>query len=192
MPLSNVINVDPATPVTLEMMEQYAQILGADGITGALSAISDATTNQALVTVPAAAIAGAVAGSVFYLHAFGITSMPASAPPTLAFDAYSGGSAGTALATMTAFTPTVSLAAALWDVEAWVTFYSTTTAQALVKASIASSTSTAAANTYLAGSNSATPVTVPANTPLTLNAVMGSAVASSSFQGLAGFWSQES
>jgi hypothetical protein len=135
-------------------------------------------------------VANGVAGSVFYLKATGILTMPASGMPTLAFNCYSGGSGGTALATMTAFTPTASLAAALFDVEAFITFYSATTAQALVNASVSSSASTAAANTYLAGNNSATAVTVTAGQTLSLNAVMGSAVSASSFQCVAGFYAQ--
>jgi len=194
-------NVAPSSPVTFEwltaLMESQAQeqaaLFPATGLTAHGTAVSDATTNTALVTVPAAnVLAGAVAGSVFYLRAYGIVSAPASAGATLAFNGYSGGSGGTALATMTAFTPTASLSSALFDVEMWVNFYSATTAQALVKAAISSSTSTAAAALYLAGNNSATPVTITAGASLTLNAVMGSAVSGSSFEAVAGYWDQVS
>jgi hypothetical protein len=201
-------NVAPGSPLTWEMYQQLtesqsadaatqaldatlAQVYPASGLTAHGAAISNATTNTAMVTVPAAnVLASAVAGSIFYLRAYGIVSAPASAGATLAFNGYSGGSGGTALATMTAFTPTASLAAALFDVEMWVNFYSATTAQALVKAVISSSTSTAAASTFLAGNNSATPVTVTAGTSLTLNAVMGSAVSGSSYEALAAYWNQ--
>lgn len=188
-------NIAPSSPATYEFVvdtfAQLAQDFPADGLTAAGASVSDAVTNTALVTVPAANVAQqAVAGSVFYLRAYGIVSMPATGMPTLAFNGYSGGSGGTALATMTAFTPTASLAAALFDVDMWVSFYSATLAQALVRAAISSSASTAAASVFLAGNNSATAITVTAGHSLTLNAVMGSAVASSSFQAVAGYWNQ--
>jgi hypothetical protein len=182
---------DPAGPASLQYVaDQLATLLPADGPTSHGTAISDATTNTALTTVPAANVLPAVGGSIFYLRAYGIVSAPASAMATLAFNGYSGGSAGTALATMTAFSPTASLSAALFDAEMWVNFYSATTAQALVKLSISSSTTTAAAAVYLAGNNSATPVTVTAGSSLTLNAVMGSAVSGSSYESLGAYWDQ--
>jgi hypothetical protein len=162
------------------------------GLTVAGSSISDATTNTALVTVPAAAVAGAVAGSVFYMHGAVILASPASAMPTIAFHAYSGGSAGTVLDNFAAATMTASLLAtfSIADIEAWVEFYSATTVQAVLKASVSNSGSASTALNYVAGNASATPVTVVAGTKLTLNAVMGSAVAASSFQGIFGFWDQ--
>lgn len=192
MPLSTNALSAPSSPISLTQLQAYASPLNAVAAVTAGTSISNATTNQALVTVPASAVTGCVAGSVMYLHAWGITSQPASAMPTMAFNLYSGGSAGTALATMTAFTPTASLSAALWDAQAWVSFTTTTSVQALVKVSISSSTSTAAANTYLAGNNSATAVTVTAGQILDLNCVFGSAVASSSFQMVGSYWAQES
>jgi len=189
-------NVAPGSPVTYEFYQQFieplAQADNASGLTAHGTAVSNATTNTALITVPAATIqSNAVAGSVFKLRAQLIISAPASAGATLAFNGYSGGSSGTALATMTAFTPTASLSSALADVEMWVNFYSTTTAQCSVVARISSSTSTAAAAVYLAGSNSATPVTVTVNSSLTLNAVMGSAVSGSTYEAIAAYWAQE-
>jgi hypothetical protein len=197
--------VSPSSPVTYEWLQAYeesqasdaatqaldatlAQVYPATGLTAHGAAISDATTNTALVTVPASNIlATAVAGSIFYLRAYGITSQPASSGATLAFNGYSG---GTALATMTGIAAVNSAAAALFDVEMWVNFYSATTVQCLVRAAISSSNSTAAAAVYLAGNNSATPVTVTAGTSLTLNAVMGSAVSGSSYEAVAGYWNQ--
>lgn len=188
-------NIAPSSPATYEfVVDTFAQLsedFPADGLTVHGAAISNATTNTAMVTVPSPTIAAqAVAGSVFYLRAYGIVSAPSSAGATLAFNGYSGGSAGTALATMTAFTPTASLSSALFDVEMWVNFYSTTLAQALVRAAISSSTTTAAASVYLAGNNSATAVTVTAPNSLTLNAVMGSAVSGSTYEAVAGYWNQ--
>jgi hypothetical protein len=156
------------------------------------TSVSNATTNTALVTVPAASVGNAVAGSVFYLRAAGILASPSTGMPTLAFHAYSGGSSGTVLDTFTGPTMTASLVAtnSMFDVEAWVSFYSATTVQAVIKATISTSGTTSAAAVYLNGNASATPVTVTAATSLTLNAVMGSGVASSSYEATAGFWNQ--
>jgi hypothetical protein len=187
-------NISPGSPFTYEeavdLFQQIASANSASGLTAHGTSISDATTNTALVTIPNTITENAQAGNAWELAAYGIVSMPASGQPTLAFNGYSGGSAGTALATMTAFTPTASLAAALFEVYMRVQFYSATTVQCIVKATISSSTSTAAASLYLAGNNSATPVTVTQGTSLTLNMVMGSAVASSSYEQLDGYWDQ--
>lgn len=198
-------NVTPADPVTYEYLQDYmesqvqaaaletiAAALPATGLTAAGTSISDAVTNEALLTVPAANVAAAVAGSVFYLHAWGIAASPSTGEPTLAFHVYSGGSSGTVLDNYAGVALSASLNAAdsLFDVEAWVEFYTATTVQAVIKATVSTSASTPASATYIAGNASATPVTVTADESLTLNAVMGSAVASSSFQGVGGFWKQ--
>jgi hypothetical protein len=202
-------NVTPSSPVTFEWLSAYeesqaaeatqqaldatlAQVYPSTALTTAGTSISDATTNTALLTIPAANIATAVAGSVFYMRAAGILASPSSSMPTLAFHAYSGGSSGTVLDTFAAFTMTASLVAtnSMFDVESWVSFYSATAVQCAVKATVSTSGTTSASSVYLNGNASATGVTVTAGTKLTLNAVMGSAVASSSFQGVAGFWSQ--
>jgi hypothetical protein len=186
----------PSTPITREYAADFlatqSQILPSDGLTAAGTAISNATTNQALVTVPASATALAVAGSVFRLHAWGLYTMPASAMPTLCWHTYSGGSAGTVLDNMIAVAaPLASAAANLWNVEATVSFYSTVAVQVIQKAEMQTSVSTTSAgNIWLAGNASATAVTVTASATLTLNAVMGSAVSASSFQVAAGYWEQ--
>jgi hypothetical protein len=198
MPIVLPVGVSPGSPVTYEfltqLMESQAQATPADAITAHGALVSNATTNTALVTVPASVVANAVAGSAFLLKASVLLVTPASAPATLAFNGYSGGSGGTALATMTAFTPTVSLAAALADLEMLVTFWSATTVQCTVRAMVQNAV-TASASTalgYVAGNASATPVTVTAGNPLTLNAVMGSAVSGSSFEAVQGYYTQES
>lgn len=187
-------NISPASPATYEQMvdlfEQIASANDGSGLTAHGAAISNATTNQPLVTVPWSAIQSLGAGNVIELKSYGIVSAPASAGATLAFNGYSGGSGGTALATMTAFTPTASLAAALFDVYMRVSFYSATTVQCIIRAVISSSTSTAAGSAFLAGNNSATPVTITQGNAISLNAVMGSAVSGSSFEALDGSWDQ--
>lgn len=193
MPLVLPPNVDPASPVTFQYLGQLIPSLNADGLTAAGSSIGNATTNAALVTVPSNVITNsAVAGSVFHLRASGILASPASGEPTLAFHAYSGGSGGTVLDNYVGVALSASLLAtfSMFDVEAWVSFYSTTTVQALVRATVSSSGSASTSATYLAGNASATAVTVTAGSSLTLNAVFGSAVASSSFQSVAGFYTQ--
>ena len=162
-------NIAPASPATYEFVvdsfAQLAEAFPADGLTAHGTAISDATTNTAIMTIPAANVSAAVAGSVFYMRAWGIVSTPASSAATLAWNTYSGGSSGTALTTGTegAFVaiaaPTASLVNGLFDVEATINFYSTTAVQCIQVVRLASSTTTSAANVYLAGNNSATAVT---------------------------------
>lgn len=187
-------NVAPASPATYEQMvdlfEQVASANDASGYTAHGASISNATTNQALVTVPWSVVQGLTAGNVIELKSYGIVSAPSSAGATLAVNGYSNGSGGTALATMTAFTPTASLSAALFEAYMRVSWYSATTVQCIVKLSISSSTSTAAAAVYLAGNNSGTPVTLVSGGAISLNAVMGSAVSGSSFESLDGSWDQ--
>ena len=120
-------NISPASPATYEFVvdtfSQLAEDFPADGLTAAGSSISDATTNTALLTIPAANIAQqAVAGSVFYMRAAGILASPASGEPTLAFHAYSGGSSGTVLDSYVGVALSASLSAtfSMFDVESWV------------------------------------------------------------------------
>jgi len=190
-------NIAPSSPATYEfVVDTFAQLADsypADALTAAGSSISDATTNTALVTIPAANIAQqAVAGSVFYMRAACILASPSSGEPTLAFHAYSGGSSGTVLDNYVGVALSASLAAtfSMADVESWVSFYSTTAVQCVVKATVSTSGSASTSAVYIAGNASATAVTVTAGKSLTLNAVMGSAVASSSFQAVAGYWNQ--
>jgi hypothetical protein len=185
-----------STPVTKEwassLLASQSQILPADGLVAANAAITNAVTNQALVTVPASVTALAVAGSVFRLHAWGLYTMPASAMPTLCWHTYSGGSGGTVLDGMIAVAaPLASAAANLWNVESTVSFYSGVLVQVIQKAEMQTSISTTSAgNVWLAGNASATAVTVTASNTLTLNAVMGSAVSASSFQCVGGYYEQ--
>lgn len=192
-------NIAPGSPATYEFVvdtfSQLAEGFPATGLTAHGAAISDATTNTAIMTVPSQNVNAAVAGSVFVLRAWGIVSAPASGQATLAWNTYSGGSSGTALTTgsggaFVATTPTASLASALFDVEATVEFYSTTTVQCIQVVRLSSSTSTSAASVFLAGNNSATPVTITANNSLTINLVMGSAVSGSTYEAVGGYWNQ--
>lgn len=196
MPIVLPPNVSPGSPVTFEfltqLMQSQAQAYPASAITAHGTLVSNAATNTALVTVPASAVANAVAGSAFLLKSTVLITSPASAPATLAFNGYSGGSGGTALATMAAITPAVSLTAGLVDLEMLVTFWSPATVQCTVRALVSSSASTSAALPFIAGNASATPVTIPLGNTLTLNAVMGSGVSGSSYECIAGYYTQES
>jgi len=187
--------VSGASPISYDFFQQYIESVAEADNASALvthgTAISNATTNTALITVPAGNVAMAVAGSAFLLKATVLIVTPASGPATLAFNGYSGGSGGTALATMTAFTPTVSLTAGIVDLEMLVSFWSATTVQCTVRALVNNSASASTSLAYVAGTASATPTTVTAGTSLTLNAVMGSAVSGSSYEAIAGFWTQE-
>lgn len=189
-------NIAPASPFTYEeaidLLEQIASANDASGITAAGANISDATTNQALVTVPWQSISGLTAGNVIELKSFGLFVSPASGQATMAFNGYSGGSGGTSLNTAwgAAITPTASETAGLWDAYMRVSWYSATTVQCIIRVAISSSASTNAASYYLAGNASATAVTLVSGGAISLNCVMGSAVSGSSFRALDGSWDQ--
>ena len=186
-------NVSPGSPVTYEFVEDlFEQITSANdasGITAAGTSISDATTNQALVTVPWSVVQGLTAGNVIELKSYGIMSAPSSGQATLAFNGYTNGSGGTALATMTAFTPYASASAALWEAYMRVSWYSATTVQCIIRATYQTA-GTPTFSSYLAGNNSATAVTLVSGAAISLAAVMGSAVSGSSFRALDGSWDQ--
>lgn len=195
MPIVLPANVSPGSPITYEYAQQFLEAQGAATPANAAvthgTLVSDATTNAALVTVPANIVQNAVAGSAFLLKA-SVLLVTSGSPATLAFNGYSGGSGGTALATMTAFTPTVSMTAALADLEMMVSFWTTTTVQCTVRAIVGNNASSSATASFLAGNASATPVTITTGNTLTLNAVMGSAVSGCSFELIAGYYTQES
>jgi hypothetical protein len=182
-----------ATALTVEYANDFLATQAATwpstGLTAHGTAVSNATTNTPLVSTAAITL-GSGAGTVWNLKAWGIYSTPASAPATLSFICYSGGSGGTALATIVAFTPTVSMTNAIFDVEAWVDFYSATAAQCLVKAFVNTSNSVSTGTAYIAAGSSTSGTTITDGSTLTLNAVMGSAVSGSSFEGLGGYAKQ--
>jgi hypothetical protein len=196
MAIGNLVlpaNIAPGSPMTWEMgQDLFEQLAGADnasGLTAHGTAISDATTNQALISVPSSVISGAAAGNVFTLAASLLLSAPSSGAATVTLEGYSGGSSGTSLGSL-AFTPTASAASALAEVMMRVNFYSATTAQCIIRATVSSSNSTSAAAAYLGGNASATPVTMTKGQSLTLNALMGSAVSGSIFEQIDGYWGQ--
>ncbi len=194
-------NVAPASPVTYEWLQALmesqaqanaqtaleatlAQVFPATGLTAAV-AISNSGTNTALVASPA--ITGPAAGSVWQLEAWGIYSSPGSGPATMSWIAYSGGSAGTALATIPAITPSVSQANDLWRAVAVVDFYSATKAQAELTVQLGTSASTDAASAYVASPTATAGVTITDGSTLTLNFVFGSAVSGSALTALGGY-----
>lgn len=188
-------NVAPTSPVTYEwlqaLMESQAQENPANGLVAAGTSISNATTNSPLVVTPGV-IAAPAPGSVYLLKAWGIVSAPASSMATLSFICYSGGSGGTALATVVAFQPTASLASGLFEVEAYVGVISSTKYSCNMRGSIASSTSTSTCTEFAAGPTATAGTTVVDSNTLGINAVMGTAVSGSSFQVLGGFTRQMS
>jgi hypothetical protein len=198
MTLTLVTNLAPASPVTVEYFNQFAetavqaasletlaQAFPASGLTAAPSAVSNSTTNTALLTT--AAITAPTAGTAWRLKAWGVYSTPGSGPATMSWVAYSGGSAGTALATVAPVTPTVSLTTLAWEAEAEIDFYSATKAQCIGQARLMTATT---ANTYMFSPTATAGVTITDGSTLTLNFVFGSAVSGSSLQLLGGYAKQ--
>jgi hypothetical protein len=197
MAIGNLVlpsNIAPGSPMTWEMgqdlFEQLTSADNASGLSAHGTAISDATTNQALVTIGAPQVAALGASNVVHFNGWGIYSTPSSGAATLSFVVYSGGSAGTALATITAFTPTASMTNTPFLLEAWVDVYSATAMQAVIKAHVGTSDSTSACTPYVSCGTTAGGTTVTTGSTLTLNAVMGTAVSGSSFEALGGSWNQ--
>jgi hypothetical protein len=197
MAIGNLVipaNVAPASPMTWEMgqdlFEQLASADNASGLTAHGTAISDATTNQALITVPAPQVAALSAGNMVHLHAWGIYSTPSSGAASLEYVVYSGGSSGTSLASVTVSSPTASLTNAPWSAEAWVDVYSATAFQCELKLWLGTSATSGACTAYVTCGTTAAGTTVTTGGTLSLNAVMGSAVSGSSFEALGGNWNQ--
>lgn len=191
-------NVAPASPVTYEYvgqivesvasaaaLESLAQAFPASGLSAAPAAVSNSTTNTALVST--AAITGPAAGTCWMLRAWGVYSTPASGPATMSWVAYSGGSGGTALSTIAPVTPGTSLTTLAWEAEALVNFYSSTKAQCLTRAKLMTAST---ASTYLFSPTATAGVTITDGSTLTLNFVFGSAVSGSSLQLLGGLAKQ--
>lgn len=194
-------NVAPSSPVTYEwltaLMESQAQanaqtaleatlaqVFPATGLTTAV-AISNSATNTALVSAPA--ITAPAAGTTWELTAWGIYSTPGSGPATMSWIAYSGGSGGTALATIPAITPSTTLTNCLWRAKAIVGFYSATKAQCELEVLLGTSASTDAASAYVASPTATAGVTITDGSTLTLNFVFGSAVSGSALTALGGY-----
>lgn len=192
MAITLPVNVHPASPITYEFFQQFiesqAQAFPSTGLTAAPAAISNSAVNTALLTTPA--ITAPAAGTVWELTAWGIYSSPGSAPATMSWIAYSGGSGGTALATIPAITPSVSQANDLWRAKAVIDFYSATKAQCELEVLLGTSSSTDAASAYVASPTATAGVTITDGSTLTLNFVFGSAVSGSSLQLLGGYAKQ--
>lgn len=88
-----------------------------------------------------------VAGSVYRLTAWGVFS--STGTPTIAFTSRLGGTAGTSLAAMPAFT-LAALTSAPWKIRATLNYLSATTAQCLLEVDLDSSTSTDVAGRFIA------------------------------------------
>jgi hypothetical protein len=184
-------NISPGSPVTYEMLvDLFAQLSQLDPDTGLTAdiAISDSATNTALVTTPV--LVNPAAGTVWQMEAWGIYSTPGSGPATMSWIVYSGGSGGTALATIPAITPGTTLTSCLWRATAAVDFYSATAAQCELTVLLGTSASTDAASAYLASPTGTTGVTITTDEALSLNFVFGSAVSGSTLTALGGYCKQ--
>lgn len=104
---------------------------------------------------------GAVPGAGYHLHGWGAYSVTGT--PTLTFGTYLGGIAGTALAAVPAITAGSGVTNCLFTYDAYVTFTTATSVEAMIRLLFGTSSSTDAANPFVAAPTSATTVAVGAS-----------------------------
>lgn len=116
----------------------------------------------------------AVAGAVYRLKLWGVFS--STGTPTIAFTARLGGTAGTSLAAVPAFT-LAALTNAPFEIECVLNFLSTTTAQCLLEVDLDSSTASDVAGRFIATPTSATTVAISTTKVFQVDVTWGTAAA---------------
>lgn len=163
-------NADPASPagganIYAKNGQVYTQLpsgtvgvvsTGKAGLTAAVT-VANTTTETELLSYSIGASEPS-AGAVYKLVAWGVYSVTGA--PTLAFNSYYGGIAGTAIASVPAITAGSGVTGCLFELEAALTFYSTTKAQGYIKLLLGTSSSTDAASGYVASPTATAGVTV--------------------------------
>lgn len=128
----------------------------------------------------------AVAGAVYRLRGWGTVSWTGT--PTIQFTARLGGTAGTLLAQMPAFTLGTAQTNAPFEFEVIANFLSATTMQTLLSLSLVSATaSDAASPPFIATPTSATTVSLSSTKVLQLDVTWGTAAAGNTISLLGGF-----
>jgi hypothetical protein len=117
------------------------------------------TAAESLVYGMSIPAADPVAGSVYRLEAWGVFSCVST--PTIAFTSRLGGTAGTSLAALPAFT-LAALTSAPWKVRAVLNFLSATTAQCLLEVDLDSSSSSDVSGRFISTPTAAVTVAVSA------------------------------
>lgn len=133
-------------------------LVGSQGglLTAGLVTVANTATESLLYGL-ALPPADPVAGSVYRLEAWGVFS--ATSTPTIAFTSRLGGTNGTSLAALPAFT-LAALTNAPWKVRAVLNFLSATTAQCLLEVDLDSSVSTDVAGRFISTPTAAVTVAV--------------------------------
>lgn len=126
-------------PTSVNPQGLVSTLVGSQGglLTAGLVTVANTATESLLygLSIPAS---DPVAGAVYRLEAWGVFS--ATSTPTIAFTARLGGTTGTSLAALPAFT-LAALTSAPWRVRAVLNYLSATTAQCLLEVDLDSSTS---------------------------------------------------
>lgn len=126
----------------------------------------------------------AVAGAVYRLKMWGVFS--STSTPTIAFTARLGGTAGTSLAAMPAFT-LAALTSAPWEIEAVLNFLSPTTAQCLLEVDLDSSAASDVAGRFIATPTAATTVSISTTKVFQVDVTWGTAAAGNSLSMLGAY-----
>lgn len=150
-------------------------LVGSQGglLTAGLVTVAN-TVSESLVYGLSLPAADPVAGSVYRMEAWGVFS--STSTPTIAFTSRLGGTSGTSLAALPAFT-LAALASAPWRVRAVLNFLSATTAQCLLEVDLDSSASTDVSGRFISTPTAAVTVAVSTAKVWQLDVTWGTAAA---------------
>jgi hypothetical protein len=145
-------------PTSVNPQGLVSTIGGSQGglLTAGLVTVAN-TAAESLVYGMSLPAADPTAGSVYRLEAWGVFS--STGTPTIAFTSRLGGTAGTSLAALPAFT-LAALTSAPWRVRAVLNFLSATTAQCLLEVDLDSSASTDVSGRFISTPTAAVTVSV--------------------------------
>jgi hypothetical protein len=148
-------------------------LVGSQGglVTAGLVTVANTATETLLygLSLPAA---DPVAGSVYRMEAWGVFSSVST--PTIAFTSRLGGTSGTSLAALPAFT-LAALTSAPWKVKAVLNFLSATTAQCLLEVDLDSSSSSDVSGRFISTPTAAVTVSVSSAKVWQLDVTWGTA-----------------
>jgi hypothetical protein len=160
-------------------------LVGSQGglLTAGLVTVANTATESLVygVSIPAG---DPVAGSVYRLEAWGVFS--ATSTPTIAFTSRLGGTSGTSLAALPAFT-LAALTSAPWKIRAVLNFLSATTAQCLLEVDLDSSTSSDVAGRFISTPTAAVTVATATAKVWQIDVTWGTAAAGNTLSLLGGY-----
>ena len=146
----------------------------------------------ALSTLQAANIAAnePQSGSIYVIRGYGTYSVNAATTPTLAFTAFWGTTAGTAIASIPLITASSGISTASFSYEIYVTFRSTTSLTTALTVEVVTNTTTGALSRFVGVPSTATTVTTTGANTLTMGFQWGTSNANNTISLLGGLSSK--